>query len=137
MTEINEKYHGLDEQEVLRRRAKYGSNSFVDGERESRLKKALKSFLEPIFLLLTGAACIYFLLGEPRDGAVMLAFVIFMSAINIYQEWKTDKTLETLKSLSSPKVTARRGGYTVEIASEDLVPGDIIVVSEGERVAAD
>ena len=137
MTEINEKYHGLDEQEVLIRRAKYGSNSFADGERESRLKKALKSLLEPIFLLLTGAACIYFLLGEPRDGAVMLAFVIFMSAINIYQEWKTDKTLETLKSLSSPKVTARRGGYTVEIASEDLVPGDIIVVSEGERVAAD
>ena len=137
MNEIGEKYHGLDESDVIRLRAKYGRNIYGSGQKDGTLKKLLKSFSEPVFLLLTGAACLYFLLGEARDGAVMLLFVIVMSTINIYQEWKTDKTLETLKSLSSPKVTAKRGGYTVEIPSEDLVPGDIIIISEGERVSAD
>ena len=137
MNEIGEKYHGLDESEVIKLRAKYGRNICGSGQKDGALKKLLKSFSEPVFLLLTGAACLYFLLGEARDGAVMLLFVIVMSTINIYQEWKTDKTLETLKSLSSPKVTAKRGGYTVEIPSEDLVPGDIIIISEGERVSAD
>lgn len=137
MNEISEKYYGLDDSDVIRLRAKFGRNICGGGQKEGALKKLLKSFTEPVFLLLTGAACLYFLLGEARDGAVMLLFVTVMSAINIYQEWKTDKTLETLRSLSSPKVTAKRGGYTVEIPSEDLVPGDIIIISEGERVAAD
>ena len=137
MAEITERYCGLSAAEVEERRGRYGRNVIAEEEGKNPLKKVLKFFSEPVFLLLIGAACLYFFLGEPRDGAVMLIFVAFMGAINIYQEWKTDRTLEALKSLSSPKVTAVRGGEVVTVPSEDLVPGDIIILSEGERISAD
>lgn len=137
MAEITEKYHGLSDAEVTELREKYGMNVLVEEKKESMLMKVLKSFSEPVFLLLIGAACLYFFLGEPRDGSVMLIFVAFMGAINIYQEWKTDRTLAALKSLSTPKVTAIRGGEVRSVPSEELVPGDIIFISEGERISAD
>ncbi|MDO4562013.1 MAG: cation-translocating P-type ATPase [bacterium] len=137
MMEVAEKYRGLTAAEVAERRERYGRNVLAEDGSDGPLKKALKFFSEPVFLLLIGAACLYFFLGEPRDGVVMLVFVVFMGAINIYQEWKTDRTLEALKSLSSPKVTAVRGGEVVTLPSEELVPGDIILVAEGERIAAD
>ena len=137
MAEITERYCGLSAAEVEERRGRYGRNVIAEEEGKNPLKKVLKFFSEPVFLLLIGAACLYFFLGEPRDGAVMLIFVAFMGAINIYQEWKTDRTLEALKSLSSPKVTAVRGGEVVTVPSEDLVPGDIIILSEGQRINAE
>ncbi|MCD7952587.1 MAG: HAD-IC family P-type ATPase, partial [Synergistaceae bacterium] len=135
--ELTEKYCGLSDGEVKKRRERYGENSLTLKREDSALRVLLKFFSEPVFLLLIGAAGLYFFLGEPRDGAVMLVFVAFMGTINIYQEWKTDRTLAALKSLSSPKVTAVRGGEVVTLPSEELVPGDIIIVSEGERIAAD
>ncbi len=135
--EVAEKYRGLTAAEAAERRERYGRNVIAEDESDGPLKRMLKFFSEPVFLLLIGAACLYFFLGEPRDGVVMLVFVVFMGAINIYQEWKTDRTLEALKSLSSPKVTAVRGGEVVTLPSEELVPGDIILVAEGERIAAD
>lgn len=97
----------------------------------------MKFFSEPVFLLLIGASLIYFALGEPRDGAVMLVFVAFMGSINLYQEWRTDKTLEALRNLSSPKVSVIREGEKEIIPSEELVPGDIMLLSEGEKISAD
>jgi Ca2+-transporting ATPase len=67
----------------------------------------------------------------------MLVFVTFMAGINLYQEWKTDKTLEALRNLSSPKVRVIRDGKETVVASDDLVPGDIMLLAEGERIPAD
>ena len=108
MAEITERYCGLSAAEVEERRGRYGRNVIAEEEGKNPLKKVLKFFSEPVFLLLIGAACLYFFLGEPRDGAVMLIFVAFMGAINIYQEWKTDRTLEARKSLSSDSEGLRR-----------------------------
>lgn len=135
--ETTEKYHGLSESEVREAREKFGSNSLAEEKKSSPLIKVIKLCSEPVFLLLIGAACIYFFLGEPRDGILMLAFVVFMGGINIYQEWKTDRTLDALKSLASPKVTVIRGGAPAMIPSEELVPGDIMLLAEGERISAD
>ncbi|MEG2381909.1 MAG: hypothetical protein RSB38_09505, partial [Oscillospiraceae bacterium] len=77
---------------------------------------------EPMFLLLLVAATVYFILGEPRDGTIMLIFVVGIISIDVIQEWKTDKTLEALKNLSSPQVTVIREGIEITINSEDLVP---------------
>lgn len=63
-----------------------------------------------MFLLLIIAAIIYFILGEPRDGAIMLIFVIGIISIDIVQEWKTDKTLSALKELSAPQIRVIRDG---------------------------
>ena len=100
---LSEDRKGLSDSEVLERRARFGENRLAEEKKTSLLSVLLKFFSEPVFLLLIGAACIYFFLGEPRDGIMMLVFVAFMGGVNLYQEWKTDKTLEALKSLSSKK----------------------------------
>ena len=120
--ELTEKYCGLSDGEVRERRERYGENSLALKREDSALRVLLKFFSEPVFLLLIGAAGLYFFLGEPRDGAVMLVFVAFMGAINFYQEWKTDRTLAALKSLSSPKATAVRGGEVVTLLSRGARP---------------
>ena len=137
MSAAGESFKGLSESEVLSSRRLHGRNEFARDAKPSFFKTALKIFLEPVFLLLIGASLIYFLLGEARDGSVMLVFVVFMSGINLYQEWRTDRTLEALKSLSSPKVTVIRDGAESLVLSEELVPGDIMLLSEGERISAD
>ncbi len=102
---------GLTSVEAKRLQAQYGKNELAQQKKESLLKKVFHIICEPMFLLLIVAAIIYFLLGEPRDGAIMLIFVVGIISIDVIQEWKTDKTLNALKDLSAPiaplSVTAR------------------------------
>lgn len=90
-----------------------------------------------MFLLLLVAALIYFFLGEPQDGAIMLVFVVVIIAIEIYQEWKTDQTLRALKDLSAPKIKVERDQKVYNILSRELVPGDIVFIEEGVKIPAD
>lgn len=116
---------------------KYGKNLLVPVKKNNFLRKVFVTLLEPMFLLLIVASIIYFILGEPRDGAIMLIFVVAIISIDIVQEWKTDKTLSSLKKLSAPTITVVRDGIEQEISSEDLVPGDIMLVHEGVKIPAD
>ena len=116
---------------------KFGKNELVVKEKESFVRKILKVICEPMFLLLIVAAIIYFILGEPKDGAIMLIFVVGIISIEVIQEWKTDKTLNALKDLSAPHVTVFRDGIEKVINSFDLVPGDIMYIAEGVKVPAD
>ena len=116
---------------------KYGRNELTPQKKESFFKKALHVMAEPMFLLLMIASVIYFILGEPRDGAVMLLFVTCMITIDVAQEWKTDRTLRALRDLSAPRVTVIRDGIRQEIASAELVPGDIMALCEGIKIPAD
>ena len=115
----------------------YGRNELTPQKKESFFKKALCVMAEPMFLLLMVASVIYFILGEPRDGAVMLLFVTGMIPIDVAQEWKTDRTLRALKNLSAPRITVLRDGTRKEIVSTELVPGDIMVLCEGVKIPAD
>lgn len=90
-----------------------------------------------MFLLLMIAAVIYFILGEPRDGAIMLIFVVGIISIDVIQEWKTDKTLNALKDLSAPQIVVIRDGKEQTIASTELVPGDLMLICEGVKIPAD
>lgn len=128
---------GLSEEEVLELRKKYGFNELVSEKKEGFIIKIIHIICEPMFLLLLIAATIYFILGEPRDGIIMLVFVIGIIFIDIVQEWKTDKTLNALKDLSEPKVTVIRNGVKKEILSRELVPGDIMLIHEGVKIPAD
>lgn len=116
---------------------RYGKNQLKSQEKESFIKKIFHVICEPMFLLLLVAAIIYFFLGEPRDGAIMLVFVVGIISIDVIQEWKTDKTLSALKDLSAPHVTVMRDGMEQNIYSEDLVPGDVMLINEGDKIAAD
>ncbi|MDK2827871.1 MAG: P-type Ca2+ transporter type [Clostridium butyricum] len=128
---------GLNSEEVEKLQKKYGMNELVSQEKPNMLKKFLGVFKEPMFLLLLIAATVYFLLGAPKDGAIMLVFVGFVASITFIQEWKTEKTMNALKDLTSPKVNTLRNGKNISIKSTELVPGDVVFLSEGERIPAD
>lgn len=137
MTGSNRNPAGLTAAEAKRLQEQYGKNELTPQKPESFLKKALHIVCEPMFLLLIVAAIIYFILGEPRDGAIMLVFVVGIISIDIMQEWKTDRTLHALRDLSAPHVTVIRDGSQQTIASADLVPGDLMMIYEGVKIPAD
>ncbi|GCD11484.1 cation-translocating P-type ATPase [Clostridium tagluense] len=128
---------GLTTTEAKKIQERLGKNELVAKKKESFLHKILKVIREPMFLLLIVAAVIYFILGEPKDGAIMLVFVFGIISIEVIQEWKTDKTLNALKDLSAPHITVFRDGIEKVINSFDLVPGDIMYIAEGVKVPAD
>lgn len=128
---------GLTSAEARKLQEQFGKNELCEQKKEGFIKKAFHIICEPMFLLLIVAAIIYFLLGEPRDGAIMLIFVIGMISIDVIQEWKTDKTLNALKDLSTPHIIVMRDGKETEIASIDLVPQDLMMICEGIKIPAD
>ncbi len=128
---------GLTSAEAKKLQDKYGKNELTPQKKEGFIKKVFHIICEPMFLLLIVAAIIYFILGEPRDGAIMLIFVIGIISIDVIQEWKTDKTLNALKDLSAPHVAVIRDGKEQNIASADLVPGDLMIICEGVKIPAD
>ncbi|MDF2631985.1 MAG: P-type ATPase, translocating [Caproiciproducens sp.] len=128
---------GLTTEEAKKLQEKFGKNELTAQKKQSFFVKALHIICEPMFLLLIVAAIIYFILGEPRDGAIMLIFVLGVISIDIVQEWKTDKTLNALKDLSAPRAAVIRDGKEQTIDSCDLVPGDLMMIAEGVKVPAD
>ncbi len=137
MPQQNEFYQGLTSEEARALQAKHGKNELTQEKRIGFFRQALRIAGEPMFLLLLCAAVIYFFLGEPRDGAVMLLFVLGVIGIDIVQTWKTDKTLRALRDLSAPRVTVLRDGAECTILSADLVPGDLMLLHEGVKIPAD
>jgi len=128
---------GLTSTQAKQLQEKFGKNELVAAKKESLFHKILSVILEPMFLLLIVAAVIYFILGEPKDGAIMLVFVIGIISIEAIQEWKTDKTLNALKDLSAPHIKVLRDGIEKVINSADLVPGDLMFIAEGIKIPAD
>ncbi|MGL4773231.1 MAG: cation-translocating P-type ATPase [Clostridium sp.] len=134
---MTNKLNGLTKEEALERQRIYGKNQLTPEKKESFFHKVIEVIKEPMFLLLLVAAVIYFILGEPRDGSIMLVFVIGIISIDVIQEWKTDQTLKALKDLSAPHITVIRDGKEILINSEDLVPGDLMIINEGVKIPAD
>lgn len=133
----SKKFQGLTNEEIKVAQEKHGKNLLIPQKKESFLLKILDVLKEPMFLLLLFAASIYFILGEPRDGIIMLIFVTAVITLDVIQEWKTDKTLKALKDLSAPHIRVIRNGVETTINSEDLVPGDLMVINEGIKIPAD
>lgn len=128
---------GITSSEAEKLQEQYGRNELTLQKKETFFHKILHIMCEPMFLLLIAAAIIYFVLGEPRDGAIMLVFVLGIISIDVIQEWKTDKTLNALKDLSAPHINVIRDKKETKIASADLVPGDVMIIQEGVKIPAD
>ena len=92
---------------------------------------------EPMFLLLLGAGAIYLAMGDPHESLVLLGFVLVIMGITVVQERRTDKALDALRNLSSPRAQVIRDGTAQRIAGREVVRGDLLVLSEGVRIAAD
>lgn len=128
---------GLSTSEATRVRAVEGFNELPSQKRRSWIALFGSVLLEPMFLLLVSCAVLYCLMGELRDAAMLVVAVIVVISITFYQERKTEHTLEALRDLSSPRALVIRDGKTQRIPGRDIVRGDILVITEGDRVPAD
>ncbi len=128
---------GLTISQVKEREKIYGRNE-ISVHKKNRIKKQLKNILsEPIYLLLSVSAVIYFILGDGADGIIMIFFVIFVIGIDLFQDIRTGNALKKLKNVTQPKVEVIREGINQFIAKEELVPGDLVLLQEGDKIPAD
>lgn len=128
---------GLSQSEAAARLTEEGYNELPAKRRRQTLAIALEVLREPMFLLLVAAGAIYLLLGDQREALVLLASVMVIVGITVYQERKTERALEALRDLSSPRAFVIRDGVKRRIAGREVVRDDILVLSEGDRVPAD
>lgn len=128
---------GLSADEAEMRLQQDGYNELPSSEKRTAAHILLEVAREPMFALLIAAGTIYLLLGSIDDALMLLAFVFVSMGITIYQERKTERVLETLRDLSSPRALVVRQGEQVRIPGREVVRGDLLVLEEGDRIAAD
>jgi len=128
---------GLSEKEAQRRLEQYGPNRIIEVKKESLLIKFLKFFVEPMALLLVAASLISFLIKSYLDGWVILGIVFLNSLIGFVQEYRAERIMAALKKLVPQKALVMRQGKLKEVFSWQIVPGDILVLQEGEDIPAD
>jgi Ca2+-transporting ATPase len=128
---------GLSANEAAQRFAIDGPNELPTARPRTLLQQARDVLREPMLLLLVGAGVVYFLLAEPLDGVILTLFVLVVIGISLYQEHKTENALTALRDLSTPRALVIRDGHQERIAGRHVVAGDIVLLTEGDRVPAD
>lgn len=128
---------GLATAEARRLLAQHGPNELSLEKTRGLLKICAEVVTEPMFLLLLAAGGIYLLMGDVHDALVLLTFISIIIVVTIAQELRTERALEALRDLSSPRALVIRDGEAVRIAGRDVVVGDVLLLSEGDRVPAD
>jgi Ca2+-transporting ATPase len=128
---------GLSEAEAQARLKAEGFNELPRPDRRTPLRIVFEVLREPMLALLLGAGAIYLVLGETRDALVLLAFATLSISITVVQETRSERVLEALRDLSSPRALVIRDGQSRRIAGREVVRGDLIVLAEGDRVPAD
>ena len=129
--------NGLTEAEAERRLREEGPNELPAQKQRSIFAIAFEVAKEPMFLMLVAAGVLYLIAGEPSDALMLLGFVFVVMAITITQERRTERALEALRDLSSPRALVIRDGGRRRVAGREVVRGDLVVLSEGDRVPAD
>lgn len=127
----------LTDEQVKEKQIKEGFNEITEVKANGFFKMIFGIFKEPMFLLLLVCGSLYLLLGDIQEGLMLLGFVIFIIAIELFQESKTEKAIKALKELASPQAIVIRNGEEIKIPCREIVKDDLIVISEGERVPAD
>ena len=128
---------GLSSTEASNRLKQFGYNELLSAKPRSVWTIALEVIKEPMFVLLLSCAGLYVLLSDYGEGVFMFSSIFLMIAITLYQSQKTERAIEALKSLASPRALVIRDGEKIKIAGRDVVPGDVIILNEGDRVPAD
>ena len=128
---------GLTSKEAKARLAHDGPNELPAAKPRSLWAIAWEVAREPMFLLLIGASAIYLVLGDIREALVLFASVFVVMGITFYQERKTERALEALRELSSPRAQVLRDGEWESVSGREVVLGDVVRVKEGDRVPAD
>lgn len=128
---------GLTDDEASRRLKTDGFNELPSAKPKNIFRLAIQVFQEPMFLLLIACGLIYITLGDYREGIVLMSSILVIIFITFYQYRKTERALDALKNLSSPRALVLRGGKNIRIPGREVVRGDLMILQEGDRVAAD
>ena len=128
---------GLTEQEARERLATDGYNELPTTIKRTFIHILLEVMREPMFLMLIACGLLYLFLGDQEEALMLIGFVVVIIGITFYQEQKTERALEALRDLSSPRALVIRDGKQLRIAGREVVHDDIVLVAEGDRVPAD
>ncbi len=128
---------GLTQEEAQNRLAEKGKNQLEAGKRTSNLVRFFLQMKDPMIIVLIAAAIISGAFGEMADMAIILVVVLLNAVLGVFQESKAEKAIEALQKMSAPHTRVRRAGAVCQVKSEDLVPGDIVLMEAGDAVPAD
>ena len=128
---------GLTAAEAAKRLTADGPNALPHAKRRSPLRIILNVLREPMLALLLAGSVVYLVLGDIDEALILLVFAVLSIGITAVQEMRTERVLEALRDLTSPRALVVRGGERLRIAGTDVVRGDVIVLAEGDRVPAD
>ena len=137
LKEKNTVKEGLSGEEAKRRLEEYGENALKEGKKKSTLQVFLEQFKDLLVIILMIAAIISVFSGNIESTIVILAVIILNAILGTIQHIKAEKSLDSLKSLSSPNAKVMRDGKKIEIPSKEVVPGDILLLEAGDLVVAD
>ncbi len=137
MPQQNLASRGLTARQAAERLATEGPNVLPRSESRSFFRIAIETVREPMFALLLSAGAIYLVLGDLKEALILFLFACTSVGIAVIQEARTERVLESLRDLTSPRALVIRDGTEQRIAGSDVVRGDLIVLAEGDRVPAD
>ncbi len=132
-----EKYSGLAEEQAKHKLEKEGPNELPSSKPRGILHLIFGVLKEPMFLLLVACGTLYLILGDLQEGLMLLGFVFVIMGIEFYQQKKTEKALDALKDLASPRALVIRDGIEKRIPGKEVVTDDLVILQEGDRVPAD
>ena len=128
---------GLSQAEAARRLADLGPNELPNSSGRGILRIILETMREPMFLLLLGAAGLYLLVGDLGEGLFLMGGALATIGLVVFQEARSERALAALREMSQPHARVIRDNVEQRVAARDLVPGDIVLIGEGERLPAD
>ncbi len=131
------KIKGITQKEATEKLEKEGYNELPSSKPKNVFQIAFSVVKEPMFILLVACGSLYLMLGDVQEGLMLLSFVFVVMGIEFYQEKKTEKALDALKDLASPRALVIRDGVTIRIPGREVVTEDIVILKEGDRVPAD
>ncbi|MFZ5808394.1 MAG: cation-translocating P-type ATPase [Chloroflexota bacterium] len=136
-THLSSQPSGLPSEEITPRIQKYGFNELEAGHRVTIWEILLAQFKNVLILILLGATGISLFLGHSTESIVIIIIVLFAVILGFFQEYRAERAIEALKKMAAPLATVLRDGLEVRIPARELVPGDVVILRAGDRVAAD
>jgi P-type Ca2+ transporter type 2C len=128
---------GLSPGEAAERATRFGKNRLAERRREPWWEEVFESLTEPLVLLLVAVGVLYAIFGEIEDAVTIFVVIVAVAGVEVANEMRAKRAIGALRTLSAPSATVLRAGLPVQIATTDLVPGDVVLLQPGDRVPAD
>lgn len=135
--ELQSGIHGLDAKDISERQEIFGFNKLPDKSQINILKMIISQLINPLIFILIAAAIASVLIGEGKDAIFIFLVILINTVIGVYQEYNAEKSASNLTKLLRIKAKVKRNGQIKEIDSEELVPGDVVILESGNKVPAD